>query len=88
VKLLDALARGAAVVTTERARAGLAIDHAVRIAADDDVESLASALGELLAAPAERRRLGEAGRAFIAEEHSRVKFLRCFSSLVSRELPA
>lgn len=88
VKLLDALARGAAVVTTERARAGLAIEHAVRIAEDDDVESLASAMGDLLEALGERRRLGEAARAFIAEEHSRVKFLRCFSSLVSRELPA
>jgi glycosyltransferase involved in cell wall biosynthesis len=84
VKLLDALARGAAVVTTERARAGLAIDHAVRVAFDDDVESLARAIDELLEWPEQRRRLGEAGRAFIADEHSRVKFRSRFSSLLSR----
>jgi glycosyltransferase involved in cell wall biosynthesis len=83
VKLLDALARGAAVVTTERARAGLAIDGAARVVADD-APAMALAIDELLEAPAERRHLGEAGRAFIEAEHSRMKFVDALSSLAAR----
>lgn len=70
-KLLEALAMGLPVVTTEVAAAGLRIDGEhppLVIAAGDD--AVADAVARLLASPDERARLGAAGRAFVERRFS------------------
>ena len=68
-KLLEALAMELPVVTTSVAAAGLRVDgeEPPLLVADDD-DDLARAVGGLLADPAERERLGAAGREYV-ERH-------------------
>jgi glycosyltransferase involved in cell wall biosynthesis len=70
-KLLEALAMELPVVTTSVAAAGLRADgeEPPLLVADDD-DDLARAVGGLLADPAERERLGAAGRQYV-ERHFR-----------------
>jgi polysaccharide biosynthesis protein PslH len=68
VKLLQALARGKAVVTTSLGAEGLAADAPLRVA--DSAPELASAIAALLADPETRRTLGRRAREFVAEHHS------------------
>jgi glycosyltransferase involved in cell wall biosynthesis len=59
--VLEAMACGAAVLTTDRLSLSEVGGDAVRYARSPDPADLAEALGALLADPAERRRLGVAG---------------------------
>lgn len=70
-KLLEALAMEVPVVTTPVAAAGLRVagqDAPMVVAEDDD--DLADAIARLLDDPAERRRLGTAGRRFVERHFS------------------
>lgn len=75
VKLLDALARATPCVAAPTATAGLALGEAAQVARGGDAPALADALGELFGAPELRRRLGVAGRAYVAERHNDARFL-------------
>ncbi len=68
VKLLQALARGKAVVTTPLGAEGLAAAPPLRMA--DSASDLAAAVVALLADPETRRGLGHRAREFVAEHHS------------------
>lgn len=70
IKLLDALARGLPVVAPARAAAGLALDGAAALAANDDPEALAAAIGVVLGSPRAGAEMGERGRLFITDNHS------------------
>ena len=61
--VLEAMACGAAVLTTDRLSLSEVGGDAVRYARSPDTGDLADALAGLLADPAERRRLGAAGLA-------------------------
>jgi glycosyltransferase involved in cell wall biosynthesis len=61
--VLEAMACGAAVLTTDRLSLSEVGGDAVRYARSPDAADLADALTELLADPTERQRLGEAGLA-------------------------
>lgn len=61
--VLEAMACGAAVLTTDRLSLSEVGGDAVRYARSPDVEDLAEALMELFSDPAERQRLGQAGLA-------------------------
>lgn len=78
VKLLDALARGTPCVVTPTATAGLCFGAAVHVAGGDDATAIARALRDVLADAGMRRDLGVAGRAYVAEQHSRT---RCLDAL-------
>jgi glycosyltransferase involved in cell wall biosynthesis len=68
VKLLQALARGKAVVTTPLGAEGLAPDAPLRIASS--AAEIAAAIIIFLNDPVARRSLGHEARAFVAEHHS------------------
>lgn len=68
VKLLQALARGKAVVTTPLGAEGLAADAPLLVA--DSGPGLAEAIAALLADPERRRGLGHRAREFVAEHHT------------------
>jgi glycosyltransferase involved in cell wall biosynthesis len=68
VKLLQALARGKAVVTTPLGAEGLAADAPVRLA--ESAPAFAEAVAALLGNTDDRRSLGRRARAFVAEHHS------------------
>jgi glycosyltransferase involved in cell wall biosynthesis len=68
VKLLQALARGKAVVTTPLGAEGLAPDAPLRVASS--VPDIAAAVITFLNDPVARRSLGHDARAFVAEHHS------------------
>jgi glycosyltransferase involved in cell wall biosynthesis len=59
--VVEAMACGAAVLTTDRLSLSEVGGDAVRYARSPDATDLAEALEGLLADPAERRRLGDAG---------------------------
>jgi glycosyltransferase involved in cell wall biosynthesis len=68
VKLLQALARGKAVVTTPLGAEGLARDAPVLVAASGP--EVAEAIVALLADPERRRALGHRARGYVAEHHA------------------
>ena len=68
VKLLQAMARGKAVVTTSLGAEGLVTGAPLRVA--DTAAGLAEAAIALLADPAGRRELGDCARRFVAIHHS------------------
>ncbi|MGH7516845.1 MAG: glycosyltransferase family 4 protein, partial [Gemmatimonadales bacterium] len=68
VKLLQALARGKAVVTTRLGAEGLAADAPLLMA--DSSPEIAEAVSALLADAGARRMLGQRAREFVAEHHS------------------
>ena len=71
VKVLTALARGKAVVTTSRGAQGFArSEDEPAMLISDDASGLAAALVRVLGAPELRRALGERGRSLSAENHS------------------
>lgn len=68
VKLLEALARGKAVVTTPLGAEGLASDAPIRMA--DTAPDVAAAVAALLADSATRHALGHRAREFVAQHHT------------------
>ncbi len=83
VKILQALARGKAVVTTSLGAEGLAADAPVRIS--ESASGLAAAAVALLADAPARRELGDRARSFVAAHHSWTGFSRRLAA-VYREL--
>ncbi|HEX6243621.1 MAG TPA: glycosyltransferase, partial [Polyangiales bacterium] len=79
IKLLDALARGTKVVTTQRAAAGLDLGAACVVVADDDPAVFAQACAALLGSgPVE---LGHAARAYVESAHVPSDFVAQFVDL-------
>ena len=79
VKLLDGLARGLPLVAARRAMAGFPPPEAVRLVDRPEPERWTGGLVPLLDAPvARRQRLGEAGRAWVAEHFSAARFVERF----------
>ena len=68
LKVVDAMAQGKALVSTSLGAEGIEGDDGTHFVLADDANSFAERVIELLAQPAERRRLGEAARAR-AESH-------------------
>lgn len=81
IKLLDALSRGVPVVTTQRAIAGLPLDHAVTLVEDDAPHAIAHAVIELLSQAPRRQAQIEAGSAYLRRHHSASKFIAAFDTL-------
>lgn len=68
LKVLHALARGLAVVSTAAGCEGLGLRDGVHLRIADSAEAFADAVVELLEHPDLRKRLGEAGQAFVGEQ--------------------
>lgn len=83
VKLLDALARGTPCVVTPTATAGLCFGAAVHRAGGDDAAALARAVRDVLGDAGVRRDLGAAGRAYVAEQHSRARCLEALDEVAA-----
>jgi glycosyltransferase involved in cell wall biosynthesis len=83
VKILQALARGKAVVTTSLGAEGLAAGAPVRMG--ESAAQLADAVVALLADASARRELGDRARSFVAVHHSWTGFSQRLAA-VYREL--
>lgn len=68
LKIVDAMAQGKAIVSTSLGAEGIDVQNGVHLVIADDAQAFAAQIVDLLANPAERRRLGEAARAR-AESH-------------------
>jgi glycosyltransferase involved in cell wall biosynthesis len=66
IPVIEAMTTGVPVVAANRGALPEAVGSAGRLFDPQDADALAQILGQLLADPAERRRLGEAGRAHAA----------------------
>ena len=89
MKVLHSMGLGKAVVTTLRGAEGLAVDgRRPPLALAEDAEGIAGAAAALLAADDERRALGRAARAFVAEHHSPSAYVRRLEALYAELLPA
>jgi glycosyltransferase involved in cell wall biosynthesis len=69
-KILEALAMERAVVSTTLGAEGIGVTHNEHLLLADDPASFASAVVALMRSPAERARLGAAGRAFVAAHYA------------------
>lgn len=87
IKLLDAMARGRAVVATERATAGLSLDKMIAVTPDDGHAMGSTILSHLQRPPAEREAMAMRGRAYIAEWHSDDHVRARLEELLSAHLP-
>lgn len=77
MKVLHALSLGKAVVTTPRGVEGLAHNgHQPPLAVAGDAEDFACKTAVLLQSATDRRRLGEAAHAFVAEHYSPAAYVR------------
>lgn len=63
LKIIEAWAAGRPVVSTSLGAEGLPAEHGENILIEDDPRRFAASVADLLACPAERRRMGAAGRA-------------------------
>ncbi len=81
VKLLDAFARGKAVVTVERAVAQLRVEESCVVCPNDDVDAFSSALVELLRDDSKRESLARNARAYLESAHNDRVFLAAFDAL-------
>jgi glycosyltransferase involved in cell wall biosynthesis len=70
MKVLHAMALGAAVVTTPRGAEGLHLDDPLPLAIAEGTDDLAATIVRLLRDDGERRRLGERARSFVEAHHS------------------
>lgn len=86
IKLLDALSRGVPIVTTQRAIAGLSLDHAVTLVDDDAPHAIAHAVTALLSQAPRRQAQIAAGSAYLRRHHSASKFIAAFDALRSGEV--
>jgi glycosyltransferase involved in cell wall biosynthesis len=69
VKVLEAMAAGAAIVATSRAADGLAVTHGRELLLADDAETIADAIVHALGDAPLRARLGGAARAYVESHH-------------------
>ncbi len=69
LKVIEAMAAGLPLASTTQGVSGLAVRDREHFRLGDDAAALATALAELLQAPAEAARLGEAGRRYVREHH-------------------
>ena len=69
LKVLEALAAGLPVVSTSQGASGLALMDSVEYACADSTDDLAEAMIQLLIQPEVSRRMGEAGRDYVARHH-------------------
>lgn len=68
-KILEGLSMERAIVSTTAGAEGLGLVHREHLLIADDAETFAKATVELMRSPQLRRRLGEAGRRFVAERY-------------------
>jgi 1,2-diacylglycerol 3-alpha-glucosyltransferase len=87
MKLLTYLARGKAVVACAGSAKGLVDGVNARVVADGDAPGFAAAMGALLRAPAERRRLGRAARQVVEDGTSWDTGLDRIEAIYRRVLP-
>ena len=69
LKIIEAMAAGLAVVTTEQGRSGMNVVNGTHYLGSDDAQQLASLLAEAIEQPSQLQRIGEAGRAYVREHH-------------------
>jgi glycosyltransferase involved in cell wall biosynthesis len=69
IKVLEAMAAGLAVVTTEQACSGLNVQNGTHYLACADAQGLARLLVEAIEQPARLAKIGEAGRAYVRQYH-------------------
>lgn len=75
IKLLDALARGVPAIATRRAAAGLPLEGAALLVADDDAEALAAAALLAVEARETSAELGRRGMEYVRREHAAARYL-------------
>jgi glycosyltransferase involved in cell wall biosynthesis len=83
LKILEALAFRKAVVSTSTGADGLDLEHGVHLAIADTAPAFAAQCLALMAAPATRRALGDAGRHLVEARYSDDVFRRTVRSVVS-----
>lgn len=81
IKLLDALSRQKPVVTVRRATAGLAVQNACVVCADDSADALARGMLRLLSDASERSMIASGTTSYMQSEHSDSAFLEAFAAL-------
>jgi glycosyltransferase involved in cell wall biosynthesis len=88
-KVLEAMAAGVPVVASSKAAAGVGGRHNEQFLIADGAESVIRSVLALASDPAERQRLGLAGRAFVARRHrwadALARFELCVTGAVQRE---
>jgi lipopolysaccharide/colanic/teichoic acid biosynthesis glycosyltransferase len=70
LKVLEAMACGTPVVSTEVGANGLGLEHGRDVVVANEPEVMADEIIDLLARPDRRERLGRAGRRYVEREHS------------------
>ncbi len=86
IKLLDALARGVPTVVTRRATAGLPLEGAALVAADDDPEALAAAALIAVGAREASADLGRRGVDYVREHHGPDRYVEAMRALAGQAL--
>jgi len=84
IKMLDAFARGLPVIATKRATAGLSVESACRVIANDDPAAFATASDHLLRDAAARRALADEAHRYLAAHHSDHAYLDALDELLGR----
>ena len=86
IKIFEAMATAKPVVSTTIGVEGLPVTHGANVLLRDDPASFAADVVRLLQSPAERRRLGEAGRALVVEQYTWDVAARRFSDICEQVL--
>ena len=68
-KVLEAMACGTPVITTEKAVSALALTSGIDVIIADEPQAFAQAILDLLDAPIRRQQLGQAGRHYVEKHH-------------------
>ncbi|QXI30278.1 glycosyltransferase family 4 protein [Pseudomonas vanderleydeniana] len=69
LKVLEAMAAGLPVVTTDQGSSGLKVENGQHYLGSEDPQALARILADALAQPERLRQIAEAGRAYVKAEH-------------------
>ena len=75
IKLLDAMARGAAIAASPNACAGYALQDVCAVACDDSPAALAQTVAQLLTQPQVSRVMAQRAVRYIAHQHSATRYL-------------
>lgn len=81
IPIIEALACGVPVVTTSAGASAETGGPGARVVPPRDAAALAGALGQLLASPGERQRLGAAGRAWARQRFSREAMIAAYEQV-------